>query len=176
MVEAIHTDFPLGQMAFALQQHMAPRVLQASGASSPPINVNKSILAGCKYSVAMTRVYAMRNYIALDKQHEDANTDLFVDDTSMHASGETCQEVRDILVPAMRNFQIRVKKLKLRLSPKAAIVTSSMNLARTLNKELAQSGLRFVISQHSRDLGFEIAQKQIVSRQTFRDNHPAELQ
>ncbi len=32
--EAIYTDFPLAKLCFALQQHLAPRVLQANGFSS----------------------------------------------------------------------------------------------------------------------------------------------
>ena len=33
MEEAIHSGFPLDQLAFSLQQHMAPRVLQSCGVS-----------------------------------------------------------------------------------------------------------------------------------------------
>ena len=57
MVNAILCEFPLDQMAFALQQHMAPRVIQADRCSSSPQVIHKSILAGCKFSVAFTRVY-----------------------------------------------------------------------------------------------------------------------
>lgn len=55
--EAFATKFPLGPLAFSLQQHMAPRVLQANGCSSKLININASILAGCKISVPITRLY-----------------------------------------------------------------------------------------------------------------------
>ena len=153
MIEAIKADFPLGPMAFSLQQHMAPRVLQANGLSSAPVNVNKSILAGCKYSVPFTRVYALRSYKQLTRQHKHANTELFVDDTSMHASAPTSFEVEDILVSAMKAFKIIVHKLKLRLSPKAALVTNNNLLSRRLNAKLSAHGLRFVIAHHSRDLG-----------------------
>ena len=44
MEGAVYTDFPLAPLAFSLQQHMAPRVLQANGGSSKPIQINKSIL------------------------------------------------------------------------------------------------------------------------------------
>ena len=76
-------------MAYALQQHLAPRVLQANGFSSAPARVNKSILAGCKYSVPFTRVYGLRQFIILNRNNPEANTELFVDDTSMHAAAET---------------------------------------------------------------------------------------
>ena len=44
MTEAVYNDFPLPQLAFALMQHMAPRVIQANGCSSQAIAVDKSIL------------------------------------------------------------------------------------------------------------------------------------
>ena len=153
MIEAIHTNFPLGPMAFSLQQHMAPRVLQANGMSSTPINVCKSILAGCKYSVPYTRVYAIREYKQLAKQHKNANPELFVDDTSLHAKGDTTFEVEEVLLSAMTTFKKIVQHLKLRLSSKAAIVTSCKRLGTRLNAKLAKLGLKFVIAEHSRDLG-----------------------
>jgi len=153
MVEAIFTRFPLGPMAFSLQQHMAPRVLQANGMSSVPITVCRSILAGCKYSVPFTRVYALREYTQLAKQHKHANPELFVDDTSMHAKGGTTFEVEDTLLSAMAAFKQIVHNLKLRLSSKAAIVTSCRRLGKSLNAKLAKLGLKFVIAEHSRDLG-----------------------
>ena len=48
--EAFATKFPLGPLAFSLQQHMAPRVLQANGCSSKLVNINVSIfLNGLKF-------------------------------------------------------------------------------------------------------------------------------
>ena len=55
--ECVRTSFPPVIMAFLVQQHVAPRVIQASGFSSEGIQVFKSIIAGCKSSVALTRVY-----------------------------------------------------------------------------------------------------------------------
>ena len=153
MTEGILTKFPLGPMAYALQQHMAPRVLQANGCTSKPTKVNKSILAGCKLSVPFTRVYALRRFIKLVEDHKKANPELFVDDTSLHATAETYKEVEDILVNAMKQFQTLVNELNLRLSPKAAIVTSCQKLSVRLNAKLAKYGLKFVVAKHSRDLG-----------------------
>ena len=153
MQQGIDTNFPLGPMAYALQQHLAPRVLQANGFSSSPVAVNRSILAGCKFSVPFTRIYGLKQFITLSKNNPKANTELFVDDTSMHAAAETKLEVQSILLKAMRDFKTLVQKLKLRLSPKAAIVASSNILACKLNNKLTAYGLKFVLAHHSRDLG-----------------------
>jgi hypothetical protein len=153
MLQAIRTGFPLDRLAFALQQHIAPRVLQANGYSSIPMQVWKSILAGCRYSVAMTRMYLQEDMVSLVHEHPQAKTELFVDDTSMHSDGPDNQSVIDILVPAMLSFKDKVVKLKLTLSPKAVIVTSNVQLTSTINKLLSQHGLVFVKATHTRDLG-----------------------
>jgi hypothetical protein len=93
MEEAIYSGFPLDQLAFSLQQHMAPRVLQSNGVSSQPIIINRSILAGCKNSVPFTRAYSQRDMMNLTKEHPEGNTQVYVDDTSMHAVGECSQDM-----------------------------------------------------------------------------------
>ena len=84
MVEAVHTGFPPSQLAFALQQHAAPRALQAKGYSSKPIRVCKSFLAGCKYSCPINRSYLQRSMTQIAEEHPKAHPELFIDDTSMH--------------------------------------------------------------------------------------------
>jgi hypothetical protein len=153
MTEAIHSGVPISQLAFALQQHLAPRVLQACKQSSTPVQIVKSILAGCKYSVAMTRVYLKRGMTKVVEKHKDANTELFVDDTSMHTPGDDNEEVRQILIPAMLTFKEIVSKLKLTLSPKAGLVASNDKLATSLIKELASYGLFFNKFNNARDVG-----------------------
>jgi len=153
MVESIHTNFPLERMAYALQQHIAPRVLQSNGCSSKPIQISKSILAGCKYSCDFTKVYLQRGMVKLCNKHPLANTELFVDDTTMNAVGVTNDDVLNALVPAMISFQEIVKQLRLRLSPKASIVTSNNKLTFALIKELKAYGLNFLNVKHARDLG-----------------------
>ena len=59
--EAIHCNFPPQLLSFLLQQHLAPRAIQANGYTSEAMIVYKSILAGCMASVDLTRVYLRRN-------------------------------------------------------------------------------------------------------------------
>ena len=111
MTEAIKTEFPIRKLCFALQQHLAPRVLQANGNSSKPLLVNQSILAGCKFSVAMTRMYLKRRFTTIAKEEPKANPTLFVDDSSMHATAHDAVSIADILVPAMHSFKRKCNRL-----------------------------------------------------------------
>ena len=120
MVEAVHTDFPLRKLCFALQQHLAPRILQANGNSSKPLTVNQSILAGCKFSVAITRMYLKRNFTQIVKEEPKANPELFVDDSSMHATATDSASIAEILVPAMLSFKEKCINSNLNCLPKLA--------------------------------------------------------
>ena len=144
MVESIFTGLPTERMAYSLQQHIAPRVLQANGCSSRPIRICKSILAGCKYSCNFTRVYLQRRMVKLCSKHPNANPELFVDDTTMNATGDTNEEVLSSLIPAMLSFKELVKQLNLKLSPKASIVSSNKKLSISLLRELQTYGLIFL--------------------------------
>jgi len=95
-----------------------------------PVSVFRGILAGCKFSVAMTRVYLMRSMRELTAAHPDANTCVFVDDTSMQNTSNTFKDICDTLVPALECFRDKVKFLKISLSPKAVITTSSPRLTK----------------------------------------------
>ena len=68
ILKAMETGFPLAELDVALQQHLAPRVLQVSGYGSSPTQVYKSILVGCKHSVAITKTLMlglMTHFIAV---------------------------------------------------------------------------------------------------------------
>ena len=133
-VEAVMIGFPLAPLVFAMQQHMAPRILTVNGCSSKPININASIIAGCKISVPATRLYPLRHLKPLVELHPEANTSVFVDDTSMSCAGNTYEEILNVLVPAMRSFKKITRRLKLKLSLKAVIDTSSPKLTKFLTK------------------------------------------
>ena len=151
---ALDEGFPPVMLALVLQQHLAPRVIQANGFSSDPMSVVKSILAGCKSSVALTRVYLKPGIKPLSKKHKQAHVGTFVDDTSMQSVGAYFEQVSDKLVPALADFGDVAKKLKLLLSPKAVISASHPSLALSLQRELKNNyGLIFKINNSARDLG-----------------------
>ena len=73
LTNAIKCGFPTVQLAFSLQQHLAPRLIQANGFSSQPIPIYKSILAGCKFSVAFTRALLKDPMKIIYLNHKNAN-------------------------------------------------------------------------------------------------------
>ena len=70
------------------------------------------------------------------KKHPKANSKRFIDDTSMFAAALEQGDVLDILIPAMIDFQRRVHNLKLKLSPKAVIVTNKTKFTQWIINEL----------------------------------------
>ena len=53
--ESIKHTFSLHELLITLYQHLAPRVIQLHGTCSEPAQVWNSILAGCRFSSALTR-------------------------------------------------------------------------------------------------------------------------
>lgn len=71
----------------------------------------------------------------------------------MSCSGNTYEEILNVLVPAMRSFKKITRRLKLKLSPKAVLVISSPKLIKFPTNELASYKLLFKTNKHTRDLG-----------------------
>jgi hypothetical protein len=155
--EAVYTKFPPVILAYLIQQHLAPRVIQTGNFCSDPVHVFRSILAGCKSSVALTRVYLKKSLTLICNKHSDANTNCFVDDTNMHAVGASHDETLDIVIPAVTLFGEQASLMGLGLSPKASIVASHDGLAVSAQKELATYGMTFQVERESRDLGISHA-------------------
>ena len=108
--EAIKNNFPIAELTLALQQHLAPRVVQVAGVSSKPTAVFKSILAGCKFSKAFTAVYLQSSMIALNDEHKEANLGVFMDDTGMQYIAKHRKQIIGTIMPCMCTFQKYVKK------------------------------------------------------------------
>jgi len=151
--QAVLTSFPPSILSFLLQQHLAPRVIQASGFTSEALQVFRSIIAGCKSSVALTRVYLRNAIKEIDDKHPDANVNLFVDDTCMQSTGKEFDEALDKIVPAVALFGNKAAELGLGLSAKAVVTASSTKYAKGLKDELATYGMKFNVDMHARDVG-----------------------
>lgn len=157
LVQAAYTEYPLDQLVYALQQHLAPRVLQTKGMSSEFTQVFSSILAGCKHSASLTRAYLRTSIDDITESYPEAHTSLFVDDTCMQSTGSTKPENVNAIGPAVLRSNAKVKSLKLRLSHKAAASTSDDKSTRTIISELKAQGMKFVTSDDARDLGSHTA-------------------
>ena len=55
--DALELGSPSDLLVMAMAQHLAPRVLQAGGYSSMPVEVCRSILQGCVLSVCVSLGY-----------------------------------------------------------------------------------------------------------------------
>ena len=151
--EAILTEFPPVELSLALQQHLAPRIIQASGYCSNPLQVYKSILAGCKHSVSLTRTLLLNLMKELTAKFPDAPPRVHVDDTSMMSVGNSTSTVQDKLVPCVLRFAKGVASLRLTLSQKGVICSSDNKLSHRLQKELADHKIQYKTSSNARDLG-----------------------
>ena len=112
---------------------MAPRVIQCVGFCSKLIITNNSILAGCKHSVALTRVLFLSGMQRLAIEHHLAPPELYVDDTAMFTYGTNEECIRN-MYNAVADFVQLTKQLKLKLSHKGAIISKVPQAAKTLKK------------------------------------------
>ena len=147
-------DFPLFDLCFGMQQHVAPRVVQCAGFSSRLIQVNHSILAGCKYSKAFTVGLLHKGITNIVNKHPDVNTSCYVDDTPQITKASNSIKVVENLLDAMLDFFHLAKSLKLSLSPKGVVVSSDLQTNNRLCRALKQAGLEYEAESGAvRDLG-----------------------
>ena len=153
--QALYSEYPTTSICLAMQQHLAPRVIQVSGFASEPVSITHSILAGCQQSVALTRALLNKNMSKLAKEHPDAPPCVFVDDTAMVCSFPKWSQVQNTLAACLIQFAKCVRRLNLSLSPKAVLAVSDFKLGKSLQKELELHGIFFNIAsrQGARDLG-----------------------
>ena len=85
--EAAEVGFPVSDMLMALQVHVGDRLLQRKRAFSESIAPVKSILAGCIYSVAFTRVLVRKSLEGLVSRNPVVDHTVFVDDMGQLAKG-----------------------------------------------------------------------------------------
>ena len=150
----LEVGLPPVKLACTLQQHLAPRSIQASSFTAQPVSVYKSILAGCKACIGITRAYLKPGISSVHEKYPDANTSVLVDDTCMQAIHEEFDGVLDIVVPAVIMFGEKARKLKLSLSNRAKVTASTPKLAQTLVNELENNyGMFFQVDPEARDLG-----------------------
>ena len=148
LVESIYTEFPPIQMSIALQQHLAPRVIQATGFSDEPGLVYKSMLAECRHSVAMTRTLLLRSMKTIVKSNIQVHTKVHVDDTAMLAVERSRNSAVDSVVQTVLKFANQVKHLKLKLSSKGVIVCTDIKMSLYIRKncKTTESLIRLIYS------------------------------
>ena len=73
ILAAIKCELPMDLLIMALQQLLAPRVIQAQGFCGEPMQITRSILQGCICSVGFTRAYLMDDMSYLAKKFPEAD-------------------------------------------------------------------------------------------------------
>ena len=131
---------------------MAPRAIQCAGFTSIPRPIVRSILAGCKYSKVLTKAYLAESMQALADKHTHVSLKTYFDDTTAMAKGSQAA-VHDRLMECMVDFRKFVHKLRLKISPKSTVVTSSEKLTKAICDELHSLGWQIKADRVTRDLG-----------------------
>jgi hypothetical protein len=139
--EAERTGFPLRQLALSLAVHLAPRRLRLGKAIGMPIlEIGQSILAGCKRSTHLARVYTVTGIKELDDAHPDVSTGQHVDDVSNLAVGRNEDELVGRAVRYAAHFASIMKRLRMTISCKSMVVPATKAAAR-IAKHLQNLGI-----------------------------------
>ena len=85
--KAKELEVPVLDIMLTLHQHLAPMIIQCEGFCGEPILITRSILAGCKHSVALTRLLLLTDITGLVIDHPLAPPKVYVDDTAQLTSG-----------------------------------------------------------------------------------------
>ena len=151
--EAIALNFPLTDLCLVLQMHLSPRRLQAACALSVPIVPGRSIIAGCGYSVALTRLYLRRPIGALVDEHPRVEHGVYIDDIGQLAYGGLLSHRRDIVAAGVGMVHMS-NRLKLKISTKSVVVSSDPGTARILVRKLCALGVKVAVAEQAKDLGY----------------------
>ena len=150
-------EFPLDQLALAMQVHRAPRVIQAGGCCANPIvATGVSILAGCTFSTSLSRGF-LHDSTAQGSIHTHeqatATTNQHVDDVSQLIIGDTASAAIHLAVRAGLSISTGFVKSGLTISAKSVINASSKDLACRAARALARAGQTVTAVTSAEDLG-----------------------
>lgn len=79
---ALELRFPLRDMMLSMHQHVFPRIIQCEGFCGEPILITESILAGCRHSVALTRILLREGMANLCIDHPLDPPRVYVDEAA----------------------------------------------------------------------------------------------
>ena len=132
--------------------------------------VNRSILAGCRHSVALTRVLMLTGITKLNIEHPLVSTDVYVDDTAMLTYGEK-EQTLDNITNAVIDFAKFAHSIHLKLSHKGVIVAKLQQDGKKLAFRLKQKGIKYQVNDSTRDLGVSFAnspkgKRQLINQRT----------
>ena len=150
----MHHGYSLKLAAIDLQIHVGLRILRWCGSCSSPLAPSTSVLAGGKFSNSYARLYL---YDILEELHNDFSSVTLgehVDDVATLGVGIE-DEVLDTMKHLAEQFSDRLKRVKLTISPKTVVTSSSPQLALKLCKFMEQIGITSTAARAARDLGVD---------------------
>ena len=151
LVACRRLSYPATDLCLAATVHQCPRILQHKHACSRDVHVTRSVLPGCLHAVPFTRA-AM--YETVEETNKDlAESTIYVDDFAQQCVHEDIGVVVQAGIQATRSFVVGVQRLRLNISAKSTIVSSSPAIARSIGSSLQQLGVHVAISDNCRDLG-----------------------
>ena len=147
-------DYPIAVAAMDLLIHVAPRILRWNKLFTEPIGISTSILAGTKFSNRYSRIVIFNMMEELRSRLPSVVSRSFVDDLAQSSYGDWAHVVGGILEAAIV-LRDHMERLKLKISPKSTLVTSSRSLSLKLKSLLAAEGIRVSTKVQVHDLGTE---------------------
>jgi hypothetical protein len=151
--EALEAKYPLVDLCTGLAIQTAPRVLQCGSSISQPVEVKRSILPGCKQSVALTRAPMRKLVQATDTQ--EVPLGIYVDDVAQQAVHRDPVHLGAAAMIATTKFARGVLAFKLRISHKSTVVDSKGIIASMAQAALRKMGVKVTVANTVRDLGLE---------------------
>ncbi len=127
--------------------------MQGEGISSNAQEVSRSILAGCKHSIAFVKMYLHDDLSRLAREHPDTSTSAYVDDITVSIRHHSKYDLAIAALDAMQSFAAIAAKLKLVLSEKGQLVCSDVKLGTQVAKSLRKTGIPVTHVHQARDLG-----------------------
>jgi len=125
--KTVEATFPIIDLLITMLQHMAPRLIQCDSFCGRTIITNTYILAGCKHSVASTRVLFLTGVHKLCTDNPLAAPKIYADDTAMLTAGDQDTALLT-MSKAVKYFIAMAKLLGLTLSKKGVVVAKKRHM------------------------------------------------
>ncbi len=133
--------------------HSAPRVIQHATACSFPIQIFKSILAGCTFSVPLTRCLLRDDVEDIIYHNQGGTINTYIDDIPITLSDRSKLRFKRNIINIAKMYSVKCKGLLLLLSPKSVICTSDFKMSVEIAKILRRKGIHYQPQRDVRDLG-----------------------
>jgi hypothetical protein len=156
MERAQSTGFPMPLLRLSLSMYAAPRVLTLEGRIARELWAEDGVGAGCGLACTLVKVYSVPPMDTLAPKLPPTTTvDLHVDDFVLTCQADTAEEVvRDLVKAQSELIAMITNELGAKVSmPKAALVASSLGLAKALRAAIGE--LAGPLMSAAPNLGFD---------------------